>query len=129
MGTNYKAALIPQRIRETIHGWKMAARRKRRLGMFTDDSTIHTDASTVISVEEDDHLFISNQETEANAHTEIELQQASPDIADTAAVANETSSRIGTPLLRPCTSVPSSVTLDFHKDSTLRSFSMPARRE
>ena len=21
MGTNYKAALIPQRIRETIHGW------------------------------------------------------------------------------------------------------------
>lgn len=97
--------------------------------MFTDDSTIHTDASTVISVEEDDHQFIGNQETEANAHTEIELQQASPDVADTAAVANETSSRIGTPLLRPCTSVPSSVTLDFHKGSTLRSFSMPARRE
>ncbi|GMN44772.1 hypothetical protein TIFTF001_013968 [Ficus carica] len=112
MGTNYKAALIPQGIRETIHGWKKAARRKRRLGMFADDSTIHTDAST-----------------EANGHTEIELQQASINIADTAAVANETSSRIGTPLLRPCTSVPSSVTPDSYRDSTLRSVSMPTRRE
>ncbi|KAE8660262.1 MLO-like protein 11 [Hibiscus syriacus] len=55
MGTNYKAALIPQRIRETIHGWGKAARRRRRLGRFTDDSTIHTDTSTVMSLEEDDH--------------------------------------------------------------------------
>lgn len=56
MGTNYKAALIPRRIRETIHGWGKAARRKRRLGHFTDDSTIHTvtDASTVASLEEYD---------------------------------------------------------------------------
>lgn len=129
MGTNYKAALIPQGIRETIHGWKKAARRKRRLGMFTDDSTIHTDASTVISVEEDDHQFLNNPETEANGHTEIELQQASINIADTAAVANETSIRIGTPLLRPCTSVPSSITLDSHRYGTLRSVSMPTRRE
>ncbi|GFZ02121.1 seven transmembrane MLO family protein [Actinidia rufa] len=30
MGTNYKAALIPQRIRETIHGWKKAARRRKK---------------------------------------------------------------------------------------------------
>lgn len=97
--------------------------------MFADDSTMHTDASTVISVEEDDHQFLNNPETEANGHTEIELQQASINIADTAAVANETSSRIGTPLLRPCTSVPSSVTLDSYRDGTLRSVSMPTRRE
>ncbi|KAK3199020.1 hypothetical protein Dsin_022435 [Dipteronia sinensis] len=50
MGTNYKAALIPQRIRETIHGWGKEARRKRRHGLFTDDSTItqrhkHSDVS------------------------------------------------------------------------------------
>ncbi|KAJ0102961.1 hypothetical protein Patl1_04612 [Pistacia atlantica] len=51
MGTNYKAALIPQRIRETIHGWKKEARRKRRHGLFPDDSTIHTDTSTVMSLE------------------------------------------------------------------------------
>ncbi|KAK6134512.1 hypothetical protein DH2020_031746 [Rehmannia glutinosa] len=57
MGSNYKAALIPQRIRETIDGWKKAARRRRRLGGFADDSTVHTDTSTVISVEEyDDQL-------------------------------------------------------------------------
>ncbi|PWA56126.1 MLO-like protein 11 [Artemisia annua] len=30
MGTNYKAALIPQRIRETIKGWRKEARRRRK---------------------------------------------------------------------------------------------------
>ncbi|GLT62146.1 hypothetical protein SLA2020_348040 [Shorea laevis] len=58
MGTNYKAALIPHRIRETIHGWGKAARRRRRLGLFADDSTIHTDTSTVMSIEEDDHELL-----------------------------------------------------------------------
>lgn len=53
MGTNYKATLIPQSIRDTIHGWGKDARRRRRwLGIYGDDSMVHTDTSTVISVEE-----------------------------------------------------------------------------
>ncbi|KAE8723500.1 MLO-like protein 11 [Hibiscus syriacus] len=74
MGTNYKAALIPERIRETIHGWGNAARRKRRHGRFIDDSTIHTDTSMVMSVEEDDHQLIDVHEAGDGTNTEIELQ-------------------------------------------------------
>ena len=128
MGTNYKAALIPQRIRETIHGWKKAARRKRRLGMFNDDSTIHTDTSTVVSVEEYDDQLVDNPENVTNTHAEIELQPA-PVVPITTVLANETSSRIGSPLLRPCISVPSSVTLNFERNGTPRSASMPTNRE
>ncbi|PIN22622.1 hypothetical protein CDL12_04660 [Handroanthus impetiginosus] len=59
MGTNYKAAIIPQNVRETIHGWGKAARRRRRMGGFGDDS-MHTDTSTVISIEEyDSQMFDS----------------------------------------------------------------------
>ncbi|KAK6132768.1 hypothetical protein DH2020_033496 [Rehmannia glutinosa] len=96
MGTNYKAALIPKRIRETIHGWGKAARRKRRLGIFPDDSTIHTDASTVISVEEDDdnHL-IDSPRFGPQSDGQIELQPINIGFSGQSPVANETSSRIG----------------------------------
>lgn len=96
--------------------------------MFMDDSTIHTDTCTVISVEEYDHDYLDNRDTDTSGHTGIELQRASAE-AEAAPFANETSSRIGTPLLRPCTSVPSSVTLNRKQDGTLRSASMPVRRE
>lgn len=130
MGTNYKAALIPQRIRETIHGWgKAARRRRRRHGIFTDDSTIHTDTSTVMSIEEDDHELLDAPETGDVSCTEIELQPASAIATSPSPVANETSSRIGTPLLRPSASVSSSVTLTIKADGILRSFSMPTRGE
>ncbi|KAE8125780.1 hypothetical protein FH972_020554 [Carpinus fangiana] len=131
MGTNYKAALIPQRIRETIHGWgKAARRRRRRHGIFTDDSTIHTDASTVMSIEEeDDHELLDASETGDAACTEIELQPASAIATTPSPVANETSSRIGTPLLQPSASVSSSVALTIKADGFLRSFSMPTRGE
>lgn len=128
MGTNYKAALIPQRIRETIHGWGKAARRKRRHGMHTDDSTTHTDTCTVMSLEEDDHQLLDIPETAGGPSTEIELQPAST-ITSLASVANETSSRIGTPLLRPSASVSSPVVSDFHMEGITRSSSMPLRRE
>ncbi|KAL5571461.1 hypothetical protein UlMin_021058 [Ulmus minor] len=130
MGTNYKAALIPQRIRETIHGWKKEARRKRRLGMFNDDSTIHTDASTVISVEEyDDDQYLHNRESVSNGHTGIELQQAPIFTTSPSPVATETSSRIGTPLLRPSVSASSPQSFTFQTDGISRSASMPVRRE
>ncbi|XP_021667159.1 MLO-like protein 11 isoform X2 [Hevea brasiliensis] len=129
MGTNYKAALIPQRIRETIHGWGKAARRKRRHGIFTDDSTIHTDTSTVLSLEEDDHLYLNVRDTAASTHTEVELQPVSTISNRTVPVANETSSRVGTPLLRPSASISSPKTTNLFVDSVPRSSSMPARRE
>ncbi|KAJ4726284.1 MLO-like protein [Melia azedarach] len=133
MGTNYKAALIPQRIRETIHGWGKAARRKRRHGHLADDSTIHTDTSTVMSLEEYDHQLIDITETDAGigngTGTEIELQPHE-DSTTLASVANETSSRVGTPLLRPSASISASATsLSFHAEGIPRSSSMPIRRE
>ncbi|XP_061945479.1 MLO-like protein 11 [Populus nigra] len=127
MGTNYKAALIPQRIRETIHGWGKAARRKRRHGNFTDDSTIHTDTSTVMSLEEDDHQLLDIPEIGDGPVTQIELQSAFISVSP-GPVANETSSRVGTPLLRPSASVSSSETPNLNVEGILRSSSMPVRR-
>ncbi|XP_042478329.1 MLO-like protein 11 isoform X2 [Macadamia integrifolia] len=118
MGTNYKAALIPQRIRETIHGWGKATRRKRRYGHI-DDSTIHTDTSTVHSIEEDDAT---------SEYTEIELRPVSTTTASPSALTNETSSRVGTPLLRASTSLSSSTSFSLHQGRALRSTSMPLRR-
>ncbi|KAK8506425.1 hypothetical protein V6N13_016378 [Hibiscus sabdariffa] len=130
MGTNYKAALIPQRIRETIHGWGKAARRKRRLGRFTDDSTIHTDTSTVMSLEEDDHELIDIHEDGNGTYTGVELQPP-PNVLSTPSpvFANETSSRVGTPLLRPSSSISATTVSSVAKDDFQRSSSMPARGE
>ncbi|KAK9756316.1 hypothetical protein RND81_01G088500 [Saponaria officinalis] len=127
MGTNYKAALIPQRIRETIHGWKKsAARRKRRLGIYGDDSTVHTDTSTVMSLDEDDHQLLDIPETRPVAHSEIELQ--SPSTVASSPVANENSSRGATPLLRPFTSG-SSTSFNFSATGVSRSSETPTKRE
>ncbi|GMY31769.1 MLO-like protein 11 [Fagus crenata] len=128
MGTNYKAALIPERIRETIHGWGKAARRRRRKHGNFDDSTIHTDTSTVRSLEEDDHELFDASGTSTGACTEIELQPAAITI-DPSPVANETSNRMGTPLLRPCASVSPSATWTFALEGIPRSSSLPTRRE
>ncbi|CAN0915533.1 MLO-like protein 11 [Linum grandiflorum] len=128
MGTNYKAALIPQMIRETIHGWGKAARRKRRHG-FMDDSTIRTDTSTVMSLEEDDHRCLDLAEATAHLGNDIELQPTSrtAETSPLGPVANETSSRAGTPLLRPSASSISSpiVSRIIAEDSFPRSSSMP----
>ncbi|XP_072083152.1 MLO-like protein 14 isoform X1 [Arachis hypogaea] len=87
MGTNYKAALIPERIRETIHGWGKAARRKRRHGMFADDSTIHTDTSTVLSLKEDDRMVdIPETGTDHVTGTEVELQPVAAATASSEAI-------------------------------------------
>ncbi|KAL5216567.1 hypothetical protein ABZP36_007968 [Zizania latifolia] len=53
MGSKYKAALIPRRIRETMHGWGKDARKRRRKHRG-DDSTIRTETSTVCSLDLDD---------------------------------------------------------------------------
>lgn len=132
MGTNYKAALIPQRIRDTIHGWKKsAARRKRRLGLYGDDSTIHTDTSTVMSLEEyddHDHQMLDIPETRAVTLSEIELQSPST-VEASPPIANENSSRVVTPLLRPSASVSSTTSSSFQVTGLPRSSSTPARRD
>lgn len=128
MGTNYKAALIPQRIRETMHGWGKAARRKRRMRMFPDDSTVHTDTSTVMSLEEYDDPLVDSPRTVHGAGTEIELQLPPTVTEDHHSVTiNDTSSRIGTPLLRPCASISSAASPNLLPELIARSFSMPAR--
>ncbi|CAI9787737.1 unnamed protein product [Fraxinus pennsylvanica] len=130
MGTNYKAAIIPQRIRETIHGWGKAARRRRRHGTFADDSTIHTDTSTVLSVEEDDQQLVDSPRVVPRTGLEIELPPHIVDISGHSPVANETSSRIGTPLLRPSASISSSVSPPrIQPEIFTRSLTMPIRRE
>ncbi|CAN8248224.1 unnamed protein product [Cochlearia groenlandica] len=135
MGTNYKAALIPQRIRETIHGWGKATRRKRRHGLYGDDSTIRTETSTVASIEEYDHQVLDITETSPEQQQiqgiELELQQIQ-DSTGSVSVPNETSSRVGTPLLRPCVSISSAMAVELrleHVESLSRSYSLPVRRE
>ncbi|KAK4439202.1 MLO-like protein 11 [Sesamum alatum] len=125
MGTNYKAAIIPQRIRETIHGWGKAARRKRKMGGFADDSTVHTDTSTVISVEEYDNQMLDSPRFAPQPDAEIELQPPYVGINGHTTVPNETSSRFGTPLLRSSASISSSVSHRIIAETIQRSSSMP----
>lgn len=135
MGTNYKAALIPQRIRETIRGWGKATRRKRRHGLYGDDSTIRTETSTVASLEEYDHQVLDVTEASLEHHqqqqesSELELQPIQP---RTDSVPNESSSRVGTPLLRPWLSISSPTTIELRSEPMeplSRSSSLPVRRE
>ncbi|XP_019194606.1 PREDICTED: MLO-like protein 14 [Ipomoea nil] len=136
MGTNYKAALIPQRIRETMHGWGKAARRKRRhhhhhRSMYDDSTTVHTDASTVLSVEEDDdHGSLDSPRKSYGTNAGIELQ--APSIVEEGGPCmnvNEASSRAVTPLIRPCASISFSDPPRFLTEVISRSSSMPIRRE
>lgn len=132
MGTNFKAAIIPQRIRETIHGWGKAARKKRRHGNFADDSTIHTDTSTVMSLEEDDHQMLDIHEAGPRAYTEIELQPPPPLADISSPTQSETSSRMGTPLLHTASSLSvstKSLKPDFPAEEIPRSSSPPVRKE
>ncbi|OIW11529.1 hypothetical protein TanjilG_26895 [Lupinus angustifolius] len=129
MGTNFKAAIIPQRIRETIHGWGKAARKKRRHGMFPDDSTIHTDTSTVLSIEEDDEFIDDTPTTGTGTGTGVELQPITTITSSPLpAAANETSSRAATPLLRPSASISLSSPSSARAEAVARCFSMPSGR-
>ncbi|OVA13237.1 Mlo-related protein [Macleaya cordata] len=126
MGTNYKAALIPQRIRETIHGWKKSAKRKRRLGLVNDDATVHTETSTVLSLEEDERQLYEISAT--NTCSEIELQSTYTTTATSPGVANESSSQVGVPFLRASASLSSTHFSSPNRNEIFRSSSMPGRR-
>ncbi|EOA13141.1 hypothetical protein CARUB_v10026162mg [Capsella rubella] len=134
MGTNYKAALIPQRIRETIRGWGKATRKKRRHGIYGDDSTVRTETSTVASIEEYDHQVLdvteSSLQQQQEHGIEVEMQPIQPRSDD--CVPNESSSRVGTPLLRPWLSISSPTTTELRSEPMeplSRSSSLPVRRE
>nr|BAJ33971.1 unnamed protein product [Eutrema halophilum] len=136
MGTNYKAALIPQRIRDTIQGWGKATRKKRRHGYYGDDSTVRTETSTVASIEEYDHQVLDVAETyqeqqkqqQQQQGIELELQPIQPRTGSVC-VPNESSSRVGTPLLRPCVSISSATTPELRTEPLSRSSSLPVRRD
>ncbi|XP_019094871.1 PREDICTED: MLO-like protein 14 isoform X1 [Camelina sativa] len=127
MGTNYKAALLPQRVRETINGWGKATRRKRRHGLYGDDSTVRTETSTVASVEEyNDDQVLDVSEPSPVQSNELELQL----IRQRGAYGN--SSSVETPILRPCASISSTTLSRLHTETTeslSRSSSLPMRRE
>ena len=126
MGTNYKAALIPQRIRETIHGWGKSARRKRRLRIFADDTTINTETCTVISLEDDDNHHIDTPNT-ATGHATIEMQPLTA-LNVSVSVANDISYGVGTARLRPTLSLSLPVAQNFNLQNPLRSSSLPIQR-
>lgn len=115
MGTHYKAALIPESVRETISGWGKAARRKRRFRYFSEDSTVHTYKSST------DSQFDSPR-----TRTEIELQNRRVLRTNSSRASGESSSRAGTPLLKHSASVSS---LGFLPGSTARSSSVPVRED
>ncbi|CAN7094218.1 unnamed protein product [Brassica rapa subsp. narinosa] len=131
MGTNYKAALLPQRVRDTINGWGKATRRRRRHGLYGDDSTIRTETSTIASVEEYDHQKLDDvPETSPAQGTDHELELVKNWEASIT-VANENSSRVGTPLLQPCASTSSTTFSKLQTETTeslSRSSSLPVKR-
>ncbi|KAJ1273512.1 hypothetical protein BS78_06G286500 [Paspalum vaginatum] len=107
MGSKYKAALIPRRIRETIHGWGKATRKKRRRRRHAgDDSTIRTETSTVCSLTDEDEddfedhhgPFVETTPIANNRgpYLKIELQ------------AHGSGSRLGTPCFHHTVAVPGS---------------------
>lgn len=78
MGSNYKAALIPERIRQTMHGWGKAARKRRKHRRGLDESTIRTETSTVCSLDEDDQELFDEGTNNRPRFVEIELQDSQP---------------------------------------------------
>lgn len=150
MGSNYKAALIPWRIRETMHGWGKAVRKRRKHRLSVDDSTtIRTEMSTVCSIEEDDQLLdsatirletsrvCSVEEDELlldepcdNHYIEIELQPTSTDVTNFLSEHQDTrgNSTSSTHALLQSASMSSPPIPTFHHNGISRSFSMPTWR-
>ncbi|KAG0474635.1 hypothetical protein HPP92_014321 [Vanilla planifolia] len=130
MGTNYKAALIPHRIRETMHGWGKAARKRRKHRQGIDESTIHTETSMVFSIEEDEQDPF--EDSSENPYLKIELQPATncgatSVVSDNLTVYSLDSSHesSGVPLLKSSCSVPSSPSASGLEHKIFRSVSMP----
>ncbi|XP_077241755.1 MLO-like protein 14 [Tasmannia lanceolata] len=116
MGTNYKAALIPQRIREMIHGWGKETRRRRRHGGITDDSTIRTETSTICSLEDSEEKLL--EDPTIDTCVQIELHPTST------TTSNENSSRIRTPFFQRSASLSSTTPSSHHRITMPRSASM-----
>lgn len=136
MGSNYKAALIPRRIRETMHGWGKEARRRRRRHRHSNDdsTTIRTETSTVCSLEEGDQDLFDDHSVNPYVLVELKPTTTSTNAATTpmsnghGAVVNENSyhSSNHTPLLHSA-SAPSSPSSD-RGSRVSRSISMPTWR-
>lgn len=131
MGSNYKAALVPQRIRETLHVWKKSVEKKRRHGHHGDDSTIRTETSTVMSLEDYDDRLLDIPETSGIPMAyDIELQPTSLAMMPTPSPVTygPSTSRSGSPLLGHSASMSSSKSSRLDLQTVARSSSMPVRR-
>ncbi|XAR68358.1 hypothetical protein NMG60_11003457 [Bertholletia excelsa] len=107
MGSNYKAALIPQRIRETIHEWGETARRRRRRHISTHVSTVEMGAGRALPADED---------IDSQPPTVVISSSPSP-------LSNEASTRV----LKTSFSDSSVVARHRHPEALNRSRSMPVR--
>lgn len=95
--------------------------------MSTDDTTIHTETSTVMSLEDDDHRLIDDTPETTADYMAIELQSTSAqDESDPVAI--ELQNRARTPLLQPSASLSSPVDHAFEVENLMRSCSMPVKR-
>lgn len=74
MGSNYKAALIPERIRQTMHGWGKAARKRRKHRRGLDESTVRTETSTVCSLDDGDQELFDEGSSNQPRFVQIQLQ-------------------------------------------------------
>ncbi|XP_076905579.1 MLO-like protein 11 [Bidens hawaiensis] len=117
MGTNHKAALIPERIRETIQCWRKEAKRRRKMGVYSDYSTVQTETCTVVSLEDFDHQELHSPPTEAAPGDDLAVELHPPALMTP-----------GAPRLRPSVSV-CSVSPSFMLETVTRSFSLPTRKQ
>ncbi|KAK9077496.1 hypothetical protein SSX86_005833 [Deinandra increscens subsp. villosa] len=118
MGTNHKAALIPQRIRETIQGWRKEAKRRRKLGIYGDCSTVQTETSTVVSLEDFENQQLGSPPTEAAPGDDLAVELQLPTVMTFHA-----------PRVRPSVSISSSVSPGFLLETVTRSYSLPAQKQ
>ncbi|KAJ4785154.1 MLO-like protein [Rhynchospora pubera] len=127
MGSNYKAALIPERIRQTMHGWGKAARKRRKHRRGFDESTIRTETSTVCSLDEGDQELLDDESTSRPRFVQIELQPSgTKNRFSTATSAQVSTNGSGAPLLQSSASLPASPSIGDHRvNGVQRSNSMP----
>ncbi|KAL8264373.1 hypothetical protein R6Q59_022503 [Mikania micrantha] len=114
MGTNYKGALIPQRIRETIQGWRKEAKRRKKCGIYNDYSTVHTETS----IADFDHQELDSPPTEMTPGDDLTVELQPPIVMESC-----------TRLLRPSISISYLVSSSFLLETVTRSYSLPARKQ
>ncbi|KAD4178960.1 hypothetical protein E3N88_27551 [Mikania micrantha] len=108
------SALIPQRIRETIQGWRKEAKRRKKCGIYNDYSTVHTETS----IADFDHQELDSPPTEMTPGDDLTVELQPPIVMESC-----------TRLLRPSISISYLVSSSFLLETVTRSYSLPARKQ